>query len=75
MHASKVKSSLSIAIAATLLTGCATDRSSGSCPPLVSYSKSFLAKAANEFDRLPSDSGVAAMIVDYSKLRDACRVK
>jgi len=41
----------------------------------VTYQKSFQRAAADELEKLPRDSRVAIMIVDYSKLRDACRVK
>lgn len=65
---------LSIASAAMLLSGCATVTSK-SCPPLVTYPKTFQRAAADELEKLPRESRVATMIVDYSKLRDACRVK
>lgn len=47
----------------------------GGCPPLVTYSKQFQAQAADELDALKPQSKLGTMIVDYSKLRDACRVK
>ena len=44
------------------------------CPELTQYSLEDLKKAATELRMLPSDSQIAEMIADYSKLRDACRV-
>jgi len=41
----------------------------------VTYPKTFQRAAADELEKLPRESRVATMIVDYSKLRDACRVK
>lgn len=43
------------------------------CPVLKQYSKERLIKAANELKSLPDDSQVAALLTDYSKMRDACR--
>lgn len=43
------------------------------CPVLKQYSKERLTKAANELRSLPDDSEVAALLTDYSKMRDACR--
>lgn len=56
-----------------LLNGCAEVISR--CPPLTTYSREFQSRAADELDRLPPQSPVATMVVDYGKLRDACRVK
>lgn len=58
-----------------LLSGCATTQRISSCPPLVKYPKPFQRAAADELEKLPGNSRIATMIVDYSKLRDACRVK
>lgn len=44
------------------------------CPPLVSYSKETQKKALAELRKIASDSEIARMISDYSKLRDACRI-
>ena len=43
------------------------------CPVLKNYSKERLQKAAAELKSLPDDSELAALLTDYSKLRDACR--
>ena len=44
------------------------------CPVLKNYSKEQMKKAASELKNLPSESQVAVLVTDYSKLRDACRV-
>ena len=57
------------------LAGCSTQLHTGSgCPPLVQYSAQTQRRAADELERLPKDSAVAQMIVDYKKTRDACRI-
>ena len=48
-----------LAIAASLLAGCATVRSDGApCPPVVNYSPEFLARAADELASLPAGSAI-----------------
>jgi uncharacterized lipoprotein YajG len=55
-----------LAIAASLLAGCATERSDGApCPPVVAYGRDFLARAATELDSLPADSAIEQMLADY----------
>jgi len=44
------------------------------CPVLKNYTKEQMKKAASELQSLPSESQVAVLVTDYSKLRDACRV-
>lgn len=44
------------------------------CPVLKQYTKEQMKKAAMELKSLPSESQVAVLVTDYSKLRDACRV-
>lgn len=44
------------------------------CPVLKKYTREELLAAAKEMRSLPSESQLAAMMTDYSKLRDACRV-
>jgi type IV pilus biogenesis protein CpaD/CtpE len=64
-----------LAIAASLLAGCATAPSNGApCPPVVAYSREFLARAADEFDSLPIGSAIEQMLVDYQVMRDQARV-
>lgn len=63
-----------LAIVTSLLAGCATALSDGaSCPPVVSYSREFLARAADELDRLPSGSAIEQMLADYQVMRDQVR--
>ena len=63
-----------LAIAASLLAGCATERSDGApCPPVVAYSQDFLARAAGELDSLPAGSAIEQMLADYQVMRDQAR--
>lgn len=64
-----------LAIAASLLTGCATARSDGApCPPVVPYSRDFLAGAADELELLPPGSAIEQMLADYQVMREQARV-
>jgi hypothetical protein len=64
-----------LAIAASLLAACATERSDGSsCPPVVAYSRDFLARAAGELDSLPAGSAIEQMLADYQVMRDQARM-
>lgn len=64
-----------LAIAASLLAGCATDPSDRSpCPPVVAYSREFLARAADELNLLPPDSAIEQMLADYQVMRDQARM-
>jgi len=54
-------------------SGCQTT-SGGACPPLVDYSAERQTLAAKELRALPKGSELANMIVDYGKLRRACRL-
>jgi hypothetical protein len=49
-------------------------RSAGGCPPLVTYPIEMQRRAASELRALPKDSALSELIVDYGKLRKACRV-
>lgn len=55
------------------LAACQTTRG-GDCPPLVTYSVQQQRQAAAELRKM-SKSQIAKMIVDYGKMRDACRVR
>ena len=78
-----MKQVIAIAFVSSLLAGCATMSQSeiaqtktlvlAKCPVLKQYSQERLKKAASELRNLPDDSEVAALLTDYSKLRDACR--
>jgi hypothetical protein len=63
-----------LAIAASLLAGCATAPSDGSsCPPIVPYSPDFLARAADELEVLSPGSAIEQMLADYQVMRDQAR--
>ncbi len=66
-----------LAIATSLLGGCATDGSDTGivtvCPPVVEYSRKVQARAAEELGVLPDGSTIAEMLADYSVLRDQAR--
>lgn len=62
---------LGLALAAALAA--CTQTAGGGCPPLVTYSAEFQRAAAAELRALPRGARLAVMIVDYGKLRDACR--
>ena len=58
-----------------LLAGCATERSDGSpCPPVVEYSRDFLARAADELASLPVGSAIEQMLADYQVMREQGRM-
>jgi hypothetical protein len=60
-----------LAIAASLLAGCATERSDGApCPPVVAYDREFLARAADESGTLPSGLAIEQVLADYQMMRD-----
>lgn len=64
-----------LAIATSLLAGCATARSDvGGCLPGPTYSREFLARAADELGRLPAGSAIEQMLFDLSVLRSQLRV-
>jgi len=57
---------------AAALAGCSAT-GGGDCPPLVAYGAPAQGRAARELGGLAADSEIARMIVDYGKMRDACR--
>lgn len=61
-----IMAAFSLALAACQSTG-------GGCPPLVAYSLEEQKIAAKQLRALPKNAPLAAMIVDYRKMRDACR--
>ena len=67
-----------LAIAASLLTGCATVASDSRiptvCPPVVAYTREFQARAADELDLLPEGSAIAEMLSDYAVMRGQAQV-
>lgn len=66
---------IGLALAMSLLTGCATARSSPVvvCVPVATYSPEFLNRAADELDHLPADSALEQMIADYQTMRAQAR--
>jgi outer membrane murein-binding lipoprotein Lpp len=66
-----------IALAALLLAGCASalppTPPAVVCPALVEYDQKTRNRAADEIERLPPGSALAAMIADYAALRAAVR--
>lgn len=63
-----------LAIATSLLAGCATARSDGGgCPPVPAYSREFLARATGELQQLPPGAAIEQMLADYQVMRDQAR--
>ena len=66
-----------LAIAASLLGGCATAGSdrpvSVAFPPVVGYGAELQAQAAAEVGALPAGSAVAGLLSDYAVMRDQAR--
>ena len=63
-----------LAIAVSLLAGCATEPTDGSpCPPVVAYGRDFLARAGDELDSLPAGSAIEQMLADYQVMREQAR--
>lgn len=67
-----------LAIATSLLSGCATVGSEGgesrACPPVVEYSREFQASAGEELAMLPDGSDVVEMMADYAVMREQARM-
>lgn len=66
LRKTSIMGAFSLAVAACQSTG-------GGCPPLVDYSLGEQKIAAQQLRALPKNAPLAAMIVDYKKMRDACR--
>lgn len=64
---------LTVVIFSISLAGCQTVRAGG-CPTLPAYSVTTQKEAAAALRGLPKGSPLARMIVDYGKVRDACRI-
>lgn len=69
-----------LAIATSLLSGCATVGSDVFvplvCPPVVEYGREFQTRAADELVLLPKGSAIAEMLADYGVMREqalSCR--
>lgn len=46
----------------------------GGCPPLINYSAAQQKQAAKELRTIVGETQLKRMIVDYGKMRDACRL-
>lgn len=57
------------------LSGCATAGSESvpACPPVVAYSRTDQARAADEIAALPDGAVIVRMLSDYAVLRDQAR--
>ncbi|MGR3557143.1 hypothetical protein [Paracoccus sp. (in: a-proteobacteria)] len=57
------------------LTGCATAGSDARapCPPVVEYTSTEQARAADEVEALPEGAVIVRMLSDYAVLRDQAR--
>lgn len=66
-----------LAIATSLLSGCATvgsePRITTVCPPGVEYTRELQARTAGELARLPDGSAIAEMLSDYAVMRNQAR--
>lgn len=66
-----------LAIATSLLSGCATvsseDGRLATCPPVVEYGREFQARAAEELALLPEGSMMVEMLADYVVMREQAR--
>jgi len=65
-----------LAIATSLLSGCATDgfeSPSGNCPPVVEYTRAEQARVAKELASLPEDAQIGGWLADYAVMRDQAR--
>ncbi len=62
-------------IAMFWLTGCATGGSDDPavCPPVVAYTITDQARAADEIRAMPEGTVVVRMLIDYAVLRDQAR--
>ena len=66
-----------LAIATSLLTGCATAgfEAGGvaACPPVMEYSAGLQVRAAEKLAMLPEGSAIAVMLSDYAVMREQAR--
>jgi hypothetical protein len=69
-----------LGLATSLLSGCARGSfdgvGSGTCPPVVDYSRVFQARVAEEMASLPDSAAIVEMLSDYAVVREhlrACR--
>lgn len=63
-----------LTLASIDLAACQTTAGGSGCPPLIQYSAETQKQAAAELRRLPKDSQLAKLVIDYGRMRRACRV-
>ncbi|MCE7886604.1 MAG: hypothetical protein DYH13_03760 [Alphaproteobacteria bacterium PRO2] len=63
------------AIAASLLTACATANSDPACvcPPIKKYDREFQRKLADEIETAPTDAAFPSALQDYALIRQQLR--
>mgnify|MGYP006284120789 CR=1 FL=1 len=70
-----MKKSLTIlSLAAFELAGCVSTQVVSACPPVIEYDAQTQKQTAAELRKLPKDSTLALMVIDYKKTRDALRL-
>lgn len=63
-----------LTLASISLAACQTTAGGSGCPPLIQYSAETQKQAARELRALPKDSQLAKLVIDYGKMRKACRL-
>lgn len=55
------------------LIGCSTGQTAfkAVCPSIIEYDKKFLDRLANETEKLPENSALLRVVLDYRQLRDS----
>lgn len=56
-----------------ILFGCTAPAVTVQCPPIVEYDRPFMQRLAEEIDRLPPESAMIRVVIDYRRLRDLIR--
>jgi hypothetical protein len=74
----KLKLLASVLLATTLLSACKTAPSDvrlvvTTCPNIVQYNRTTLAKVAQEVTSLPAEAAIPELLNDYGKMRNFCR--
>ena len=73
MNSSRLRPA-ALAIAASLLSACATAVSDGgACPPVPAYTPAFQERMADELEALPAASAIEQALSDYAVMRDQAR--
>jgi hypothetical protein len=65
---------VALALATIWLSGCATGASDGdgpgACPPVITYDRAFLERAADELEMPPAGSAIEQILADYAVTRE-----